>query len=459
VPDPFKTVAAELLSVVGMTDWRALTHEIAGDVVRPDSPEYDSARMPQLARFQRVRPQAVVRCASPFDVARTLSFAGRAGLPLAIRSGGHCFAGRSSTDGLLLDVSPMNAVRVAGDVATVGAGARLGDIYATLGARGRTIAAGCGPTVGIAGLALGGGIGILGRRYGLTADQLLGAQVVLADGRILECDDAHDPDLFWALRGGGHGHFGVVTSLRFATVPAAPATAFVLSWPAAAATSVISAWSRWAPATPDELAPSLLVSVVGGRPLRASIFGAMQAPEGHCRQVLDEVAGQVGEVPIQATFVHDDRTKQHLGRIGDEIRGSSTPGNLFSKSEFFRDALPADTVAELVAGLTVDLPIGQSRELDFSPMGGAYNRVAPDATAFVHRTDAFLLKHEASVATDDGPSWLARSWRTAHRHGTGRSYQNFADPELPVWSEAYHGSNGPRLRDIKRRYDPDGLFG
>ena len=130
-----------------------------------------------------------------------------------MRSGGHCFAGRSSTTGLLIDVEPIDHVDLDGQRATIGAGARLGPIYDALAAHGRTIAGGCGPTVGIAGLALGGGLGILGRRYGLTCDQMVGAQVVLADGRVVETDEHNDPDLFWALRGSGGGQFGVVTRL------------------------------------------------------------------------------------------------------------------------------------------------------------------------------------------------------------------------------------------------------
>jgi FAD/FMN-containing dehydrogenase len=164
-------------------DWGALQGAIAGEVVLPGSPGYELARKPPIARFQDVRPQAVVRCATPSDVAETISLASRAGLPIAARSGGHCFAGNSSTQGIVIDVTPMRSVSVRDGVATVGAGARLGDLYDALAAHDLTIPAGCGPTVGIAGLVLGGGLGILGRGHGLTSDHLLGAEVVLADGR------------------------------------------------------------------------------------------------------------------------------------------------------------------------------------------------------------------------------------------------------------------------------------
>src|SRR4051794_18541643 len=202
-----------------------------GEVLLAGSAGYESARRSQIARFDGVRPRVVVRCKAPEDVAQAIAFARREGLPLALRSGGHCFAGRSSTAGVVIDVSGMRAVSISDDTVAVGAGARLGDVYDALGAHGRTIAAGCGPTVGIAGLTLGGGLGILGRSHGLTADQLVAARVVLADGRIVDCDAHRHEDLFWALRGAGGGQFGAVTELVLRTLPAPRATAFHLVWP------------------------------------------------------------------------------------------------------------------------------------------------------------------------------------------------------------------------------------
>jgi FAD/FMN-containing dehydrogenase len=142
-------------------DWVALQGAIDGDVVLPGTGDYESVRKPVMARFEHLRPAAVVRCASSADVAATLVVARGLGLPMAIRSGGHSVAGRSSTDGVVLDVTPMGSVAVAGEVATVGAGVRLGDLYDALATQGLTIPAGCGPSVGIAGLTLGGGWGSL----------------------------------------------------------------------------------------------------------------------------------------------------------------------------------------------------------------------------------------------------------------------------------------------------------
>src|SRR5690349_7422433 len=271
-------------------DWAALRAKIAGEVVVQGSPGYDQARQPAIARFRDARPQAIVFCATADDVAEALAMARRSGLPDVPRSGGHCFAGRSSGPGIVIDVTPMRSVSVTGGVATIGAGARLGAVYVALAGQGLTIPAGCGPDVGIAGLTLGGGLGILGRTHGLTCDSLLAARIVLADGQTVAGDDSHAGDLFWALRGAGNGTFGVVTSLDFRTVPEPATTAFHLTWPYDHAERVIRAWQDWAPAAPGELAASLLITASGTRPPAVNVFGAMLGDEAATRRLLGELA-------------------------------------------------------------------------------------------------------------------------------------------------------------------------
>jgi FAD/FMN-containing dehydrogenase len=298
------------------------------------------------------------------------------------------------------------------------------------------------------------------------------AQVVLADGRIVSCDDQHDQELFWALRGAGGGNFGVVTSLAFRPVPEPATTTFSLAWPAADAVAVIHAWQAWAPDAPDELAASLLMTVPGDRPPAVTVFGAFAGTESDTVRLLDEFAVRVGNDPAAPSHTHGSyrAAKRDLGEIGDQIHGiahgeSSPVRHPFSKSEFFGRSLPVEAIARLVEhAQTPDMP-GQSRELDFSPLGGAYNRVPADATAFVHRDARFLLKHEVHVdptASHDergaAQRWLARSWASAHPWGSGHAYQNFPDPELEDSADAYYGVNRPRLRRVKERYDPGGFF-
>src|SRR3979409_543454 len=178
----------------------------------------------------------------------TVDFIRQHRLESAVRSGGHCFAGRSSTNGILIDVGRMNSVKVTDGIARVGAGARLGEVYEGLLAHNATIPAGSCPSVGIGGLTLGGGLGYLGRKYGLTSDQLVGLGLLLADGRLVGGSEESHPDLFWALRGAGNGHFGVVTELRFRTVPVPRVMAtFHVTWSFAQAAPVAQAWLAWAP--------------------------------------------------------------------------------------------------------------------------------------------------------------------------------------------------------------------
>ncbi len=448
-------------------DWETLQNSIAGEVILPGSPAYESARKPAIARFHDTMPLAVVACETPEDVSETISFARRSGLEATTRSGGHCFSGRSSADGIVIDVSPMHSVSVSGGVVTVGAGARLGDVYDALNGHGITIPAGCGPSVGISGLTLGGGMGILGRKHGLTSDHLLGALVVLAGGGIVECDGYNEPDLFWALRGAGGCNFGVVTSLTFRTVPAPDATAFHLMWPHAYAPAIVDAWQAWSPAAPDELTAGLHVFAPDdpGQAPFASVFGVMLGPESEAEDRLEELVARTRVDPSSAVLEHASyrEIKHYLAEHGP---GDHRPdGHQFSKSEFFRRPLPREAIATLVHNLAEGRVPGESRELDFTPWAGAYDRVPTGATAFAHRDERFLLLQVAVVEPDASAAereaargWLRRSWASVHPWGSGGVYPNFPDPDLENWANAYHGTNLERLVHLKRRYDPDGFF-
>jgi FAD/FMN-containing dehydrogenase len=437
----------------------------SGELLLPGSPGYEEARRPAIERFDQIEPAAVARCRTDADVAAALAYARAEGLEVAPRSGGHCFAGRSSTDGVVIDVSPMSSVSLDGEVATTGAGSLLADVYDALAGDGRTLAAGCGPDVGIAGLTLGGGLGILGRLHGLTADSLLAARVVLADGSAVEASEGSEPDLFWALRGSGGGQFGVVTSLALRALPAPPvATSIHLVWPHERAPALLAAWQEWSPDAQDAMAASLLITASSdpARPVTAHVFGAMAADSEQAAALLAELVERVGSRPLSNELVEAPyrETKRWLAEHGpgEEIPG----GHLYCKSEFFRERLPSDAIERLIGLLAADRRPGEARELDFSPWGGAYNRVPADATAFPHRDARFLLKPGVVLAPGADPAparaWLAQAWEGVHPYGTGGAYVNFPDPELENPERAYHGDNLERLQRVKQAYDPDGVF-
>jgi FAD/FMN-containing dehydrogenase len=459
-------------------NWAGLQEALAGEVALPGSPAYERPPRPFNARFDQIRPQAVVRCATPEDVAETVSFARRHGLATATRSGGHGFAGHSVTQGVLLDLTPMASVTVDGETARVGAGARLGQVGQALRAHDRALPAGTCPTVGIAGLTLGGGLGLLGRRDGLTSDQLLAAEVVLADGRRVECDERHDPDLFWALRGAGAGQFGVVTSLVFRLRRPSAATNFRLVWPVGRAAAAIAAWQGWAPTAPDELAASLVLATPAEVDLPAKVvaFGVLLGSQADAAELLEQLVDRVGATPA-TTYAEQLSWWETLERWGRLDHLASDPAGLAPpgrdgppsyhviRSEFFARPLPAEAIAAVVDQLQRDRAAGQGRELDFSPWGGAYARVPAAATAFVHRDPLFSLKHSAVVdpgapaaAKQAAHRWVDRSWSTVRPWGSGRVFPNFADPELEDWAGAYYGDNLDRLLEVKARYDPEDVF-
>jgi FAD/FMN-containing dehydrogenase len=444
---------------------------VGGDVLVAGSAEYEAAYRSQIARFDGVRPHAVVRCRVPEDVAQALAYGQDEGLHIALRSGGHCFAGRSSTTGIVVDMSGMDDVSLSDDTVSVGAGARLADVYDALSAHDRTIAAGCGPSVGIAGLTLGGGLGILGRSHGLTADQLVAARAVLADGRIVDCDRQRHADLFWALRGAGGGQFAAVTQLVLRTLPAPRATGFHLVWPSTVAAAVVGAWQAWAPDASDAVAASLVVRApTAGEPF-VTVFGAVLDEEPAARAALDEFVADVGTAPTSANYAPGPyrEIKRYLAEYdassGERLPVAREPGHSYSKSEFFRRELPADAIVELLSQFVEGRQPREARVLDFTPWAGAYNRVPGHATAFAHRAERFLLKQEVIVdAAASGaerqaaPAWLSRSWALVHPWGSGGVYTNFPDPELEDWDRAYHGANLDRLRRVKAAYDPENVF-
>jgi FAD/FMN-containing dehydrogenase len=451
------------------TAWRELTAALEGEVVLPDSPRYDEVRKPPIPRFHDVRPQAVVLCRTPADVVDAIAFARRSGIALTVRSGGHDFAGRSSGPGIVLDLRAMHSLEVADGLATVGSGFQLGDLYAALAQHEVTIPGGCGATVGIGGQALGGGLGLLGRSRGLTSDQVVAAQVVLADARVVECDDHRHEDLFWALRGAGSVGLGVVTRLTLRTVAEPAATSFHLEWPYGHAPALIAAWQEWSPAGPDALAASLLVTVgaeAGAEPV-VHLFGSMIGSEAETAALLDDFVSVVGADPASAERSHMryGSLKKYLAERGPGDQ-EDEDGRPYMKSEFFREPLPAGAVQALVELFVRRRRPGEARKLDFMPWGGAYNRVPADATAFPHREELFLLEHSVVVpagfdeaATEEARTWLSNSWELVHPSGSGGVYANFPDVDLPDEHRAYWGGNLERVRRVKETYDPERVFG
>src|SRR6266540_44334 len=270
----------------------ALPRSLRGDVIQRGETAYDAARLLYNTRFDAVKPRAVVFCESLADVQRTVRWSRKHKLRIVPRSGGHSYGGYSTTAGVIVDVSRLHRISVdARRRAAVGAGARLIDVYERLWQNGLTVPAGTCPTVGIAGLALSGGIGLAARKFGLTCDNLLEATIVTGDGNALVCNAHEHADLYWALRGGGGGSLGIVTRLVFRTHPVGQVTTFALEWPWSDAKRVLQAWQKQAPHAPDGLFSVLNLNAAGGSSVpHITCAGQFFGTEERLRALLKPVA-------------------------------------------------------------------------------------------------------------------------------------------------------------------------
>ena len=466
--------------------WAALAKAVSGGVVRAPDRGYDTDRLLFNPSFDRIHPSGIAHCAKPEEVAACLAFAQEHQLPFSVRGGGHSFGGYSTSAGLVIDQAPMSQVVAHGDgTATIGAGARLIDVYAGLAASGVMIPAGSCPTVGIAGLTLGGGVGVVSRKYGLTIDSLRGATVVLADGRVVTCDERHEPDLFWALRGGGGGNFGVVTSFDFATHPAPDVTVGGMHWPWSAAADVLSAWLDWAPHAPDELWSNCLALTQAQRGpgieptvrVGAAYLGSTSGLHG----LFDDLVAKVGRAPSSRTGSTKGwlAAMQYEGGCSDlsvgecRLPSQGPAGRLqregsVARAEYFStkpSAAGIQVLVDAVAARQADPGLSGVAGVAFDAYGGAIGRVARDATAFVHRNPlcgvllngTFQVGEPASAA-DANRRWVDDLGRKLAPYVDGEAYQNYIDPSRADWARAYYGSNLARLQAVKRHYDPADAF-
>jgi FAD/FMN-containing dehydrogenase len=451
-------------------DWAALQGALAGGVLLPGADGYAAAAPVFNAAYDATMPQAVVRCASTADVALALDFARRNALAVAARSGGHGYTGNSTTTGLVIDVGAMNTIAVGSGTATIGAGAKLVDVYDQLSAQGVCIPSGTCPTIGIAGITQGGGIGMVDRAYGLTCDSLVSAQVVLADGSVVDCDAGQHADLFWALRGGGGGNFGIVTSLTFATFATQDVTSFSATFAWADAAAVIAAWQAWPQVLPDALWAGLVLAATPAVQLSGLFLGS----QADFTPIWTQFLAAAGATPIlqrvQPESFHDAMlatcygktvSQCHLAR--DSSDGLVARTTFAATSDFFDAALPSAGIQALLDAASSQPASGLLVIMDL--MGGAIARVAPDATAFVHRNALFSAQYyvPAPVGVPDAVVAQARAVVGGMRAAmgawsSGEAYQNYLDANLAGWQAAYYGANYARLVQVKAIYDPTQVF-
>lgn len=460
-------------------DWTALAQDLDGTLIRPGDSNWPAAHQLYNTRFDNLKPAAVAYVAHPDDIRTTLSYARAHNLHIAIRNGGHSYAGWSSGNGrLIVDVSKLNKVRTSAGTAVVGAGSKLIDVYRALTAKGVTIPAGSCPTVGVSGLTLGGGHGVVSRAYGLTCDSLTQATLITADGKQLTANATENKDLFWALRGAGNGNFGVVTELHFKTHPAPQAVTAYLSWPWAKAAAVLKAWQEWGPSQPDEIWSSLHLAGTPGGHTTVSVAAFSLGTYGELQNAVDRLADKVGAPATSVSLKrrsYEDAMEIYAGcssfttdaqcHLPGTTPGRSPQGALgretyAAKSDFFDRSLSEAGIKAMLQ--QIESVRGGAGDIALTALGGAVNRISPTATAFVHRRSRMLAQYisawKAGTSGTTAQSWLTQAHNAMKPYASGAAYQNYTDPTLTNWRKAYYGDAANRLETLKKRYDPKGFF-
>lgn len=475
------TTTSTTLGPPTAADWASLGASLAGSLVLPNNAAYAADALLYNAKFVDLHPSAIAYCANADDVARCVAFTTAHEMAIAARSGGHSYAGYSSCAGLVVDVSRLSSISVdpRANTATVGAGAKLIDVYNAIGRAGRLLPGGSCPTVGIAGLALGGGIGVFGRKYGLTSDNLRSLRVVTADAREITASETEHADLLWASRGGGGGNFGIATSFAFTVHPTPEIALFTLQYPWAAAAAMLEAWQHWVGAAPDELWSDCQLLSQGAAGYLAQISGVYCGPTSALESLLGALQRAIGSAPSYRVV----GSSQYIAAMAIEagcaglsvaachLAAQDPAGRLqrsaYSAKSSYVDAPMSSARVSLMLDAVEALYHGAPTVgggLAFDAYGGAINRVAPDATAFVHRDKLAGIQATYSWSSATPPSEIAAGAQWLSWLGTSvfdpaaGAYQNYIDPTLVNWATAYYGSNLTRLERVKAAYDPQDRF-
>ncbi len=451
-------------SAVPASDLETFRSQLSGGLLVPGDPGYDEARTIWNATVDR-RPAIIARCRTTDDVAHAVRFASKKGLLLAIRGGGHNIAGNAMCDGgMVIDLSQMKAVKVDEKArrATVEAGATLADVDRETQKYGLAVPLGINSTTGVAGLTLGGGFGWLSRKHGLTCDNLVSAEVVTADGKVVRANSRDHVDLFWALRGGG-GNFGVVTSFEFQLHPLGPDIyAGLVVYPFDQAGAVLTAYRDWAKSLPDEASVWVVMRKAPPLPfLPADVHGREVVV------VANFYAGdpREGEKVLAPTRTFGTPVGEHLGVMPYAAWQQAfdpllTPGmRNYWKSQNFSSL--SDGALDALVEATRTLPSPHC-ELALAMLGGQAGRTSRNENAWPHRDANHIVNVHGrwETAAEDARviSWAREVSDSLGPFSTGGVYVNFITADEKNRVRSAYGSSFARLAEIKRTLDPGNLF-
>jgi FAD/FMN-containing dehydrogenase len=446
------------MSTIDVSTIDELRAQLTGELITAEDPSYDDARQVFLKGLDRT-PLAVARVANADDVARVVTAAREGGLELAVRSGGHSFAGYGTSDGgLVIDLSAMKAMEFDADGKTVWTetGVTAGEYTTATGERGLATGLGDTGSVGIGGITLAGGIGFLVRKNGMTIDDLLAAEVVTADGEVVRVSEESEPDLFWAIRG-GEGNFGIATRFQLRLHEISEIVGGMLILPATP--EVITGFLKAAEAAPEDV--STIANVMLAPPM------PFIPEEAHGKPIVIGLIAYAGPVDQAESVIAPFRALAEPYadmvrpmRYPELYEGPEQEPRFATGANFFTDSLGPDGAEAILEQLPQSTAMMKAVQLRV--LGGAMGRVPNDATAFAHRDRGLFVNPGAmyldAAEADTHDAWVNGVADSLGRDGAGGYVGFLGDRDQAVIRSAYPGATWDRLRQIKGRYDPDNLF-
>ncbi|MFJ6853582.1 FAD-binding oxidoreductase [Streptomyces sp. NPDC091271] len=463
--------------------WDQLAGKLAGRLVLPADAGYEVAKQLELAQFDVIRPQAVAYCTSSADVSKAVCFAQEQGVPVAVRSGGHNYAGASTGPGLVIDVSEIKAINVGPSTVTLGPGSLNIDVLNALAAKGVALSSGGCPTVATGGFLQGGGLSFMTRTLGVGCDSVRSAQVVLANGSTVTASANRNSDLYWAIRGGGGGNFGIITSYELTHHVVGPLLVSYLFFPYERAAEIMDASTRWLVDAPRSISGGVYITLPDAAPGAVPDTAITLVSRGTSAELAAETArllamtGQpVGRQDMTTSYRDLMVNIFGCGSLSQDAcrRSEKSPTGVLPRPAFgvermrmVTDPLPAAGWSQVMAAFDAHRATGQRRTLEVHWFGGAANDIAESATAYPHRDTLYCVSYRSTIAdtaqaTAAGKAvsqaWVNGGFAAVDPYSNGGTYVNYMDPALPDWKRSYYGDNYARLLTVKKKYDPKRFF-
>lgn len=469
----------------GSVPWNQLARNLQGQLVLPGDSTYTTAKQLYLQQFDSVSPQAIAYAVNSSDVATCLKFAQNNNVPFAIRSGGHSEGGYSTSTGLVIDVSGLNSITIGSNSITVGTGAQGVDVINALAPSGLAVVGGYCPTVSVGGFYQGGGLGLLSRTLGVGCDRVTSADVVLASGQTVTASATANSDLYWALRGGGGGNFGVVTSYTLAPAAIPQIGLINLTWDWSQAATVMGGYATWSLNAPSTLGGGCFFRLNDAAPGNTPTVSAFVATTGSTTELESEVARLVSlaGTPTQQTptavMPYQTLMMNFFGcatyTVSQCHRSDTYPGGMLPRTAFglqrsrMFTALPPSSMWSGLASLfeSTSRVAGQAHVLEVLPLGGAMSSLSRTATAYVHRDCLISVSVQVDIqdptyatAANEaaGQQFVDGGFALVDPPSAKETYQNYIDPELTDWAQSYYAENYTRLESVKAKYDPNRAF-